>query len=119
MRLIDERMDEAAPEQIDRYFASMRNCDIDTLVSLFAEGAVMVLPDGRELKGTASIRAMYEQLFTTGAPSPTPLVAVVGAGGSATEIEARLEDGSTRQTANFFHFDDDGLIRRLSIYKRG
>jgi hypothetical protein len=103
----------------DRYFAAMRARDVEALMALFAEDAVMVLPDGRELAGSAAIRAMYDYLVASGAPSPTPTAAIAGTDGVAVEIEARLVDGSTRQTANFFHLDGDGLIRRLSVYGRG
>jgi ketosteroid isomerase-like protein len=103
----------------DRYFAHMRSRDLDGLANLFAEDAVVTLPDGRDVAGLAAIRGMYEHIFAAGAPSPTPLATIAGAPGAATEIEARLPDGSVRRTANFFHLDGQGRIVRLSIYKRG
>jgi hypothetical protein len=106
-------------ELADRYFAHMRSRDLDGLASLFAETAVAILPDGREVAGLAAIRGMYQHIFAAGAPSPTPLATIAGASGAATEIEARLPDGSVRRTANFFHLDGQGRIARLSIYKRG
>lgn len=62
---------------------------------------------------------MYARLFATTSPSPTPLAVIAGAQGVATEIEARLPDGTVRRTANFFHFNTERLIQRLSVYARG
>ena len=106
-------------DTVDRYFAHMRNRDLDGLATLFTEEAVATLPDGREVAGLAALRGMYQHIFGAGAPSPTPLATIVGPDGAATEIEARLADGTTRRTANFFHLAADGRIVRLSIYKRG
>jgi len=104
---------------IEGYFAAIRGRDIEALLRLFAEDAVMILPDGRELDGKGSLRAMYEHLFAADPPLPAPTAAIITADGLATEIESTLPDGSVRQTANFFHLDDGGLIRRLSVYRRG
>jgi ketosteroid isomerase-like protein len=104
---------------VDAYFAHMRARDLEGLASLFAEDAVAVFPDGREVAGLSSIRGMYQHIFGAGAPSPTPLATIAGAEGAATEIEARLPDGTVRRTANFFHLGADGRIVRLSVYKRG
>jgi hypothetical protein len=101
------------------YFAAIRGRDIEALLRLFAEDAEMILPDGRELGGKDSLRTMYTHLFAADPPLPAPTAAIVAADGLATEIESKLPDGSARQTANFFHLDDGGLIRRLSVYKRG
>jgi uncharacterized protein (TIGR02246 family) len=104
---------------VDRYFANMRARDIEGLVNLFAADATFTLPDGRELSGSDAIQAMYDKLFAAMAPSPTPLAVIAAARGVATEIEARLPNGTIRRTANFFHFNDEGLIQRLSVYARG
>ena len=104
---------------VDRYFANMRARDIEGLVSLFAGDATFTLPDGRELSGSAAIHEMYGKLFAAMAPSPTPLAVIAAAHGVAAEIEARLANGTIRRTANFFHFNDEGLIQRLSVYARG
>jgi ketosteroid isomerase-like protein len=104
---------------VDRYFANMRARDIEGLVRLFAPDATFILPDGRELSGVAAIHDMYGKLFAAMAPSPTPHAVIAAAQGVATEIEARLPNGTIRRTANFFHFNDEGLIKRLSVYARG
>ena len=104
---------------VDRYFANMRARNVEGLTKLFAADAVFILPDGRVLPGIAAIRELYGKLFAAQAPSPTPLAMIAGAHGVATEIEARLPDGTVRRTANFFHFNGEGLIERLSVYARG
>jgi hypothetical protein len=103
---------------VDCYFANMRARDIEGLTKLFAADATFTLPDGRELTGCAAIHEMYSKLFAAMAPSPTPLAVIAAARGVAAEIEARLANGTIRRTANFFHFDDEGLIKRLSVYAR-
>jgi hypothetical protein len=102
----------------DGYFAAIRNRDIAGLAALFQENAVMTLPDGRQLNGLSEIKGMYQYLFSASSPVPSPTAAIVGTNGIATEIEARLEDGTVRRTANFFHLGSSGLIERLSTYRR-
>jgi hypothetical protein len=43
---------------------------------------------------------------------------IVGDAAIAVEIEARLPDGSSRRTANFYHLNSQGRIQRLSVYMR-
>jgi ketosteroid isomerase-like protein len=105
-------------KQVERYFAAMSARDIEGLAKLFASDATFTLPDGRELSGASAIEEMYRKLFAAMAPSPTPQAVIAAAHGVATEIEARLPNGTIRRTANFFHFNDDGLIKRLSVYAR-
>jgi ketosteroid isomerase-like protein len=107
-----------ATKLADRYFAHMRERNIEGLTSLFAADAVFTLPDGRELSGVPAIHEMYSKLFAATSPSPTLLAVIAAAQSIATEIEARLANGTVRRTANFFHFNDEGLIRRLSVYAR-
>jgi ketosteroid isomerase-like protein len=104
---------------VDRYFAHMRERNLEGLAKLFAQDATFTLPDGRELSGVAAIHEMYGKLFAAMPPSPMPLAVIAGAHGVAAEIEARLPDGTVRRTANFFHFNSEGLIERLSVYARG
>jgi hypothetical protein len=106
-------------ELVDLYFRHMRGRDLEGLAALFTEEAVMLLPDGREVLGLAALRGMYQHIFSGQAPSPSPGPTIVGAGVAAAEIEARFEDGTSRRTANFFHFAADGRIARLSVYRRG
>jgi ketosteroid isomerase-like protein len=105
--------------QVDRYFAHVRGRDTEGLAALFADDAVMVLPDGRAVEGIPALSQMYSHMFSGVAPTPSAQAIVLGTSSAAVEIEARLDDGIVRNTANFFHFDDDGRIARLSVYKRG
>jgi hypothetical protein len=106
-------------ELVHSYFSKIRNRDLEGLLSFFATSAVLKLPDGREFSGVSAIREMYRGLFAAQAPSPTPLAVIVGTDAMATEIEARLPDGTLRRTANFFYLDPEGRIQRLTIYSRG
>ncbi|CAN7488140.1 nuclear transport factor 2 family protein [Phenylobacterium sp. LjRoot225] len=108
------------PNQLaDRYFDCMRGRDLEGMVALFTKDAVIVLPDGKEVAGVASIQGMYQYIMGANAPTPQPQATITGPNAVAVEIEARLGDGVSRRTANFFHLDADGQIVRLSIYKRG
>lgn len=106
-------------ELAHRYFACVGAQDIDGFTALFAEDATMALPDGREFTGKPAIRAMQLGVFAHGKPKPTPVTILAGDGGLAVEVSVQLPDGGTRQTGNFFQIDDRGLIRRLTIYRRG
>ena len=101
-----------------QYFSSVKNRDLDSLCALYVADAELVLPDGRELFGVAAIREMYQGLFGSQAPSPTPVHIVAGDNAVAAELEIRLPNGDIRRTANFFSLDAQGLIKRLSIYAR-
>ena len=105
-------------EIVDRYFANIRNRDLDGLIAFFAHDATMALPDGRQFAGVAAIRAMYSGLFAAQSPSPRPVAVIAGAQSVAAEIEAHLPNGTVRRTANFFHLNSAGLIQRMSIYAR-
>lgn len=102
-----------------RYFECVRARDIDGLIALYDQDASFVLPNGRECQGVEAIREMQVSVFASGAPFPTPIAIVVGENSAAAEIEAKMPDGSVRRTANFWHLNDDGRIRRLSVYARG
>jgi hypothetical protein len=100
----------------ERYFASIRAQDLDSLIALYAIDASFTLPNGREFNGIDAIREMHRGVFASGGPRPTPLSTVVGDDCIAVEIEARLPDGSSRRTANFYYLNDAGRIQRLSVY---
>lgn len=106
-------------EIIERYFAAIRARDIDSLTALYANDATFMLPNGKSFSGKAAIREMHLDVFAAGAPVPSPLASVLGKDCAAVEIEAPLQDGTTRNTANFYYFTREGLIQRLSVYMRG
>ena len=106
-------------ELADRYFTSVRACDIDGFIALFAEDATLVRPDGRELSGIAAIREMELGVFAVSPPKPSPVAIVAGENSIAVELHVRLPDGTVRRMANFFHLNAQGRIQRLSIYRQG
>lgn len=109
-----------SPDEVaDRYFDVIRNRDVDGLVALYADDAVITLPNGAQVAGAKAIRVFQSDVFARGAPYPTPGPRVVGASEVAVEIKAKLPDGSVRSTANFFFINAAGRIQRLSVYAQG
>lgn len=104
---------------VDAYFAAVRAKDIDAWMALFAEDALYMLPNGAEFQGKAAIRAFQLKVFGAGAPFPTPIGRIVGSEGIAAEVEAKLPDGTVRNTVNVYRFDDAGRIVSLRVYMRG
>ena len=102
----------------NHYFPSVRARDIDRFISLFAEDAIMILPDGRELLGAPAIREMELAVFAASPPMPTPIAIVAGENSVAVEIEVRLPNGQLLKFANFFHLNGEGRIQRLSVYRK-
>ena len=90
--------------------------DIDRFISLFAEDAIIILPDGREVSGAPAIREMELAVFAASPPTPTPVAIVAGEDSVAVEIEVRLPSGQLLKCANFFHLNKEGRIQRLSVY---
>lgn len=102
----------------DRYFAAIRTRDIESLMALYADDATLVLPNGKESKGVAAIRATHESVFDASAPKPVPQEVILGDAAVAIEVEAQMPDGTSRRTANFYYLNSQGLIQRLNIYMR-
>jgi ketosteroid isomerase-like protein len=102
----------------NHYFSSVRARDIDRFMALFADDAIMILPDGREFVGAAAIREMELAVFATGAPMPAPVAIVAGENSVAVEIDVRLPNGQILKFGDFFHLDAEGRIKRLSIYRK-
>ncbi len=103
---------------IDAYFEAIRAGDIEALMALYAQDAVFILPDGRELRGAEAIRAMHASVFSASAPSPSPGRQIVAESAAAVEIEAQLRDGSVKRTTNHYSLDEHGKIARLSVYTK-
>ncbi|MBW8755496.1 MAG: nuclear transport factor 2 family protein [Sphingomonadales bacterium] len=104
---------------VDAYFVAVRAKDIDAWMALFAEDATYALPNGSVYQGKPAIREFQQMVFGSGSPVPTPSGRIVGSEGIAVEVEARLPDGSVRNTTNVYRFDEVGKIRSLSVYMRG
>ena len=103
---------------IDGYFAAIRGRDIEALMALYAPDATFILPDGQKFHGADAIRTMHLGVFAASAPIPSPGQKIVAATAAAVEIEARLPDGSVRQTTNHYTLDGNGKIARLSVYMK-
>jgi len=105
-------------QAVDRYFEGIRTKDVEGLVALYADDATFVLPSGKEFSGVAAIREMHRGVLASSTPMPSPVSMVVTDSSVAVENEVHLPDGTIRRTANFFYVNDDGRIRRISIYAR-
>ena len=102
----------------ERYFAAITARNINDLIGLYADDATLVLPNGKESKGVAAIEQTHQGVFNAAAPTPFPQAMIVGDAAIAVEVEARMPDGTSRRTANFFHLNSQGRIQRLNIYMR-
>ncbi len=80
---------------------------------------VYALPNGQVFQGKPAIREFQQMVFGSAAPFPTPTGRIAGSDAMAVEIEAKLPDGSVRNTTNIYRFDEAGLIRSLTVYMRG
>lgn len=100
----------------ERYFAAIRSRDINSLMALYADDAIFILPNGKAFTGTEAIREVHLSVFASGAPIPAPFARIVGEDAIAVEIEATLPDGTVRHTTNHYQLNSDGLIQRLSVY---
>jgi ketosteroid isomerase-like protein len=102
----------AEPEDLGRLFIERANAgDVDGLVSLYEAGAVLALPDGGRLAGTAAIRRFYRQLLSgsrrfSGQAQPAlrvgdlALTSTRFSGGATAEIARRQPDGTWRWIAD-------------------
>ena len=103
----------------DRYFAAMRDQDVEALLAVFADGGVIVWPDGRTISGKPAIREVYTALFRHPSNNPAPGPLMVGPESFATQVESRFASGETRRTINVFRLGEDGLVTRMDSYKQG
>lgn len=106
-------------EVANRYFASVRARDIGAYVSLFAEGATLITPDGRRFVGVEAIRNMESAVFASeNPPTPSPAHIVAGDRSVAVEVDVRLANGVRHRMGSFYQLNSAGLIERLSIYRQ-
>lgn len=103
----------------EAYFAAMRAGDTAAVLALFADDAVVVLPDGKARRGRGELEAMFAGIFAQSRPCPQP-GPITGSGDYwAVEVETDLPGGTKRNTANFFRLDAAGRIARMHSYTRG
>ena len=105
----------STPDVITRYFAAQSARDFDTLVSLFADDAV-VIDEGQTKRGTNAIRAWRENVASV-YEYTTELVGVEAAGEAQYLARVHLEGNFPGGTVDLrYRFTVDGdAIRRLEI----
>ena len=105
----------STPAVITRYFAAQAARDFDTLVTLFADDAI-VIDEGKTRRGTKEIRAWRENVASV-YEYTTELVGVEAAGEGKYVARVRLEGNFPGGTVDLrYHFTVDGeQIRRLEI----
>lgn len=103
---------------IDAYFAAVRAKDVDAFVALFAQDADYTMPNGTRLEGHEAIRQTQSMVFESGSPFPIPGARYTGPDGVAVEVQAKLPDGTVRNTVNLYRFNAAGQIRSLAVTMR-
>jgi hypothetical protein len=68
--------------------------------------------------GAAAIRVVQTDIYTRGAPYPTPGSRFIVTSETAVEIKAKLPDESALRTASLFYINEAGRIQSLSWWKR-
>ena len=103
-----------------RYAAAINAADIDALMALFADGAVLLHP-----AGVFTDRATMAGFYTDAVFAGKAVIEVVATARDGNrewaEIEATSplsEDGERMYAADVFELDDAGRIVRLAIYYR-
>ncbi len=105
----------SAPDVIARYFTAQGARDLDTLVSLFADDAI-VIDEGQTMRGTKEIRAWRENVASA-YEYTTELLGVEAAGEGKYVCRVHLEGtfpGGTVDLRQSFTVDGEH-IRRLEI----
>ncbi len=100
------------------YYRKVNAKDLEGLLALFADDAVFILPDGRQVSGVAEIRQMYERVFAHGGPQPQPVSFVAADHGVAAEVQVHLSDGTVRRMASFFQAGADEKFTSVGVYQR-
>jgi uncharacterized protein (TIGR02246 family) len=105
----------STPDVITRYFAAQSARDFETLVTLFADDAV-VIDEGQTRTGANEIRAWRERVASV-YEYTTELVGVQAAGEGTYVARAHLEGHFPGRTVDLrYRFTVDGdSIRRLEI----
>ena len=105
----------------DRYVELTNARQYDQLATLFADDAVFLAPDGREIRGRDQIGAFYEKFLPTLTPT-LRLASFVEQGDICVyELEARIRDDADFQLGAIDHatLDADGLVARFAVYTKG
>ena len=108
-------MPSSAPDVIARYFTAQAARDFDTLLTLFADDAV-VIDEGRTRRGASEIRAWRENVATA-YEYTTELRGVTPSGEGMYVAQVHLEGNFPGGTVDLrYRFTIDGdAIRKLEI----
>ncbi|HET9629373.1 MAG TPA: NAD(P)-binding domain-containing protein, partial [Novosphingobium sp.] len=86
----------------DAYFAAVLGRNLEDLIALFAEDAVLAFPTGQVFNGREAIRDCYTRAFSGGWPSPAPGRRLSSHDGVAVEVAALAPSGATVRTCNVY-----------------
>jgi ketosteroid isomerase-like protein len=121
MKTNDELRHEELTRQVEAYRAAYQDRDLERMLAMFAEDAVMFLSEGT-FQGKAAIRKVLEQDVRGGS---TAVVCDTGlgmlvAGRSVVwerQVTLTVQGVPVREDAvTILEFDDDGLIRQFRSY---
>ena len=103
---------------ITSYFENVHARNSQGVANLFKPDGRLFLVDGRCLTGRAEIGEFYAQIFVSYPPLPR-VTNMFGTGlWCGAELLVTLPDGKEQPAADFFHFEESGLIDTLTIYTR-
>jgi hypothetical protein len=103
------------PDILARYFKAQNDHDIDAMVACFASGAA-VRDEGRDIVGTAAIRAWKEETSAKYGIAVEPIECTVE--GARTTVVVKVSGRFAGSPANLtyrFGFSDDGRIGALEV----
>lgn len=105
---------------VRRYYSLVDADDVPGLVALFAPDAVYSRPGYEPIRGRAELTAFYSGTRVIASGRHTITTAVADSDGVAVNgtFEGTLRDGSARalRWADFYTFDDDGLVRTRDTF---
>jgi ketosteroid isomerase-like protein len=115
-----EAVESRARQTATRYFERVQAGDVEGVVALFAPDATFITsprPASGELRGRDEIHAHYSKVLVN-PPRFSGLQTIVDGATCVIEIEAHIEGRGVVEVLDVMTVDDDGAIRRLSVYHR-
>jgi steroid delta-isomerase len=107
-----------ARQAVERYVELVNGADLDGLVALFTDDAVLTPPRGvDERHGVAEIRSFYADLVLPQAPAVTP-TNIIEAGTQCVAELTAVMGGEPSHLIDVFEVGDAGKVTRLAIYMR-
>ncbi|MET0378385.1 MAG: nuclear transport factor 2 family protein [Spongiibacteraceae bacterium] len=103
-------------QALQAYFGYINARDVKNVAAMYAPDGELILHTGQHVTGRAALSEFFQTLFLQSPPAPR-VVNIVGAGRQcAAELRVTLPGNGETSVADFFKFDDDGLITSLTIY---